>query len=578
MQLENAPAAPLGFKRRWYHELTRYHWFVLVVAALGWMFDTMDQQLFTLARKSAMAELLAPSTGAAPSDAAVAAYSGYATSIFLIGWASGGLAFGVLGDRIGRVKTMVLTILMYSVCTGLSAISVGFWDFAFYRFLTGIGVGGEFAVGVSLVAEVMPDKARPFALGLLQALSGVGNISAALISMGLGQLQESGAHLTPWRVMFVVGTLPALVAVMIQRRLKEPEKWKAAAASAEVSKRGSYRELFGNPRWRRNAIVGMILASSGVIGLWAIGFFSNDLTQFVFRKPFEAEERATGAGKLDRGFVVAAVHDPAAVAKLDPPVSPRDLLDPEPGYKDGETIFATLLYLQKHEKPVSTESILEVLDRDETPWVADAPARHGQSAEAHARRANYLAGAGPATGSIDFQKDSQRIADRAKRINGRLTYWAGINSIMLNLGAMLGIYAFAHLTSIFGRKPTFALFFLLAMFSTAAVFWFLDDLSQIFWMVPIMGFCQLALFGGYAIYFPELFPTYLRSTGTSFCYNVGRYVAALGPTALGLLTSQVYAGYAQPMRPAGVTMCSVFLIGLLALPFAPETKGKPLPE
>ena len=83
---------------------------------------------------------------------------------------------------------------------------------------------------------------------------------------------------------------------------------------------------------------------------------------------------------------------------------------------------------------------------------------------------------------------------------------------------------------------------------------------------------------GYAIYFPELFPTRLRSTGTSFCYNVGWFVAAAGPSALGLLTSRVYADYDEPMRYAGVTMCGVFVIGLVTLPFAPETKGKPLPE
>jgi hypothetical protein len=95
-----------------------------------------------------------------------------------------------------------------------------------------------------------------------------------------------------------------------------------------------------------------------------------------------------------------------------------------------------------------------------------------------------------------------------------------------------------------------------------------------------MGFCQLALFGGYAIYFPELFPTRLRSTGTSFCYNVGRLVAAVGPLTLGLLTSKVFGAYPQPMpfRLAGVTMCAVFLLGLVALPFAPETRGQPLPE
>ena len=97
-------------------------------------------------------------------------------------------------------------------------------------------------------------------------------------------------------------------------------------------------------------------------------------------------------------------------------------------------------------------------------------------------------------------------------------------------------------------------------------------------MVPLMGASQLALFGGYAIYLPELFPTRLRATGTSFCYNVGRFVAAVGPLALGLLTSRVFVDQPEPMRYAGMTMCVVFLVGLATLPFAPETHGKPLPE
>src|SRR5581483_12347948 len=132
----------------------------------------------------------------------------------------------VLGDRLGRVRTLVLTILLYSLFTGLSALSVGVWDFALYRFLTGLGVGGEFAVGVSLVAESMPDHARPFALGWLQALSAIGNVTAALISMGLGQLEKAGAVHEAWRWMFVVGVLPALLAVLVMRRLKEPERWR----------------------------------------------------------------------------------------------------------------------------------------------------------------------------------------------------------------------------------------------------------------------------------------------------------------------------------------------------------------
>ncbi len=233
-------------RRFWYRELNRYHWFVLAVAALGWLFDTMDQQLFTLARRPAMTELVgtAPAEGETftPDEKAenlrvVNRYATIATSIFLIGWASGGLFFGVLGDRIGRARTMMLTILIYSICTGLSALSLGFWDFAFYRFLTGLGVGGEFAVGVSLVAEVMPDRARPYALGLLQALSAVGNVSAAFISMGMTKLASAGTiagvTITPWRVMFVVGTVPALLALVIRRRLKEPERWQAVAATTK---------------------------------------------------------------------------------------------------------------------------------------------------------------------------------------------------------------------------------------------------------------------------------------------------------------------------------------------------------
>ena len=274
---------------RWYRELTRYHWLVLIIAALGWLFDTMDQQLFTLARAPAMVDLLAPSEGVKPDKGTAQFYGGVVTSIFLIGWATGGLAFGILGDRIGRKKTMMLTILLYSLFTGLSALSVGIWDFAFYRFLTGLGVGGEFAVGVSLVAEAMPERARPFALGLLQALSAIGNITAGLIGISFSYLESAGVLGDYWRWMFVVGVLPAFVVVLIYRRLEEPERWQSAAASGSKQQLGSYSELFGDPRWRRNAIVGLVLASAGIVGLWGIGFFSPDLIRLALAESYKGQ-------------------------------------------------------------------------------------------------------------------------------------------------------------------------------------------------------------------------------------------------------------------------------------------------
>lgn len=439
----STPAAAAG-NVPWYRELNREHWFVLIVASLGWLFDTMDQQLFNLARRPAIADLLGPNA----TPAAIAEYSGYATTIFIIGWATGGVYFGVLGDRIGRARTMVYTILMYSLFTGLSVFSVGVWDFSFYRFLTGLGVGGQFAVGVALVAESLPDRARPYALGWLQASSAIGNMMAASVGILLGYLQGIGTITSAWRAMFLVGSLPALLCIVVFKKLKEPERWQKEAKAG--ARRGSMSELFSDPRWRYNAIIGMLLAFAGVVGLWGIGFFSFDLFRAV----------------LDKTDLTA----------------------------------------------------------------------------------------------------------------GQKTFWIGMTSLLQNAGAFFGIYAFTHVTQRIGRRKAFAIAFVAAMFSTAFTFWNLDSFDDIFWMIPLMGFCQLALFGGYAIYLPELFPTRLRSTGTSFCYNVGRFVAATGPLALGLLTSRVFVDYPEPMRYAGVTMCLVFLIGLATVPFAPETKGKPLPE
>src|SRR6185312_7534680 len=124
-------------EQAWYRELTRYHWFVLLVSSIGWMFDSMAQQLFNLARVPAIRDLL----GSNATAAEISKQSGYATMIFMIGWATGGVLFGVLGDRLGRAKTMMLTILCYTIFTGLSLLSIGVWDFNAYRFLCGLGVG-----------------------------------------------------------------------------------------------------------------------------------------------------------------------------------------------------------------------------------------------------------------------------------------------------------------------------------------------------------------------------------------------------------------------------------------------------
>jgi MFS family permease len=535
---EPSPPNPMPSKSAantgpWYHLLSRYHWFVLVVAALGWLFDCLDQQLFILARPAAMKELVEsrPDESQEKLEQRRRASADVATSLFIAGWAAGGLFFGMLGDRIGRAKTMMITILLYSACTGLSALSVGVWDFAFYRFLTGLGVGGEFAVGVALVAEVMPALARPYALGLLQALSAFGNIAAAFINLGLGiaaSEAEGGLPTSPWRIMFLIGALPALLALVVRLGLKEPEQWQKIAGQsrdetgiregeppiriAAQPQLGSYAELFRDPVWRKHAICGLILGCSGIIGLWSIGFFVPDLTGYIQRKSVAAEVYAERIEEAKNN--------------------------------NDEELARKWTTINEHEQARKMPKLSPELKK--------------------------------------LQKD-----EAEEKIGGILARWGSYASLMINIGAFFGIYGFGLLAQWIGRKISFVIALSAAFVSTAAVCLFLQDFWQMLIMVPIMGFCQLSLFGGYAIYFPELFPTRLRSTGTSFCYNVGRFFAALGP-----LVKTVLEGFFQSsvsseavaqdpvihLRYAGVTMCLVFLVGFFVLPFLPETKGQPLPE
>jgi len=566
--------------RPWYRILTGYQWFVLIVCTLGWAFDTFDQQLFNVARQSAVKDLLQSPTPEAINQAA-----GWATAVMLIGWATGGIIFGMMGDRLGRAKTMILTILFYSVFTGLSAFSISLADFLLYRFLAGLGIGGQFGLGTAMVAETLPDRARPKALGFLQAFSAFGNISAGLIGMLFAWLILQGTlQSQPWRWMFGVGILPALLVVVIMFWLKEPEKWKQAVAEGKTRKHkaGSIVELFGDPRWRHRAIVGIILASAGVIGLWGIGVFGVDLVQNIFRTRITQEYRQKGEPEQDRLLTLQLFRDPDAVAAFaNSGIPPRTLLTPDPKDRDVPLLVAAVLTLHAQGRSVTPQAVLDLLDKDQsadgTPLARLDGKRKSQSAEERERRAKLLERESEQT-EAGIQQHIDRIRERNKQIDGYVARWGSIQLLLFNIGAFLGIYAFSMAAGNIGRRAAFAVFFVAALAATVIFFLFVREWYHVLWLAPLMGFCQLSVFGGYAIYFPELFPTRLRSTGTSMCYNIGRYVSAAGPAMLGVLSGVVFAGFDEPIRWAGVTMCAFYVIGLLVLPFAPETKDQPLPE
>lgn len=439
----------------WWRSLNREQWFVFNVASLAWLFDCLDQQFFNLARDGAMDHLLADKARATE-------FGPYTTSVFLVGWAVGGLIFGALGDRFGRAKILSICVLLYSVCTGLSSFATGFGDFCAYRFLTGLGVGGVFGLAVALVADSVPDRTRAPALGLLQSLSTWGNILAALTGMAIGALASRHLlpfNLRPWQTLFLVGALPAFLCVFILRRLHEPAKWVKARAEGAIKgvKFGSYRVLLGHPVWSRHAWFGLVLCLAGIVGLWGIGNFHPRIV----------------------GSIVTAHLSASGLP-------PEDI----------------------------------------------ASAR---------------------------------------------AFWSSVGLLLQNIGGFTGMMVMAKLAQTHGRKFAFAVSISCSFLSTLLVFQGLRTFSQMFWMLPLMGFGQLGVFSIYAIYLPELFPTSLRSTGTSFCYNVGRLIAATAPFTLGQLTRRL-GGDIEGFRTAGSWVAVVLLLGLAVLPFLPETKDQPLPE
>jgi MFS family permease len=243
--------------------VTPYQWLVLFVAWLGWVFDSMDATIYAIVLHPALEDLLGLSgTAGHGSQERIGWYGGVIFSIFLVGWAIGGVVFGMVADRIGRSKTLVITILIYAVFTGMAALSDTWWHLALYRFLTALGIGGEWAAGAALVAEVWPERRRARAAGILQSAWAAGFLLAAALNL---LLKDFG-----WRALFLVGIAPAGVALLVRLFVKESERWLAVRVEeggAKNARAWKLRLLFTDQH-RRHTLVGSALAFVAVFGLW----------------------------------------------------------------------------------------------------------------------------------------------------------------------------------------------------------------------------------------------------------------------------------------------------------------------
>jgi len=417
----------------WYRGVTRYEWLVLAIASAGWIFDVYESQIFNLTRNQMLAEVLS----ADQNSPEVRNYGDLFLAIFLFGGTIGGLVFGSLADRFGRRPTMIVTILMYSVFSGLTYFADSIWQLAVLRLLVSIGIGGEWAVAASLVAEVFPTRARAQASGIFHASSTLGTWMAAIVAIIVG---------TEWRWAYVVGIAPALLVLWVRASVKEPERWTARVAEAGTASMGRFRDLWSDPRWRTRAILGTLLASIGLGTFWAITVAGQDLVS------------------------------------------------------------------------VSLE-------------------RWGVQKEEAARKAKFAYG------------------------------------ILQAAGGGLGLLAFGPICAQIGRRRAFVLFQLAAIAIVPVTCFAPQNYTQLLILLPVFGFLTLGIHAGYAIYFPELFPTNIRATGTSLCFNGGRLLA---------VPILVYSGWLKShdvdLRWAMTGLSLLFIVGVGLALAMPETRAQPLPE
>ncbi len=461
--LGQAPARAVSGPK-WYESVTPYMWLVLAISSLGWVFDTFEGQIFVASMKEAMPALLPEGTQAGVVDL----YNNIAMAALLVGGALGGIGFGMISDRIGRTTTMILTILVYSLFTCVTAFSQTWWQIVIFRFLVALGTGGEWAVASAMVAEVFPQQARARSLGIFHASSVMGTCLAALAGWLIVGNPALGKN--AWRWAFVIGAAPALLTLAIRWKLREPEQWVQArqqSKSDSTRRAGRLADLF-TPALRRNTLVGLFLATIGLATFWGVHVYGQGLLRAVVERSYLAEAAAAG----------------------------------------------------------NTASAKEILSA----------------------------------------------------VSGSVKSWEMLGMFLVTIGGGLGGLSFGPISERLGRRATFLLFQAGGLISALIVFQGMSHASAraICWALPVFGYLTLGQHAGFAIYFPELFPTRLRGTGSGFCFNGARILAASVLILRGWMRSE--QGLGLSLESTVSILSLLFLIGILALVAAPETRGRALPE
>ena len=261
------PVPAAGARTFW--DMTLYQWGVLLAAWIGWGFDCFDGLLFNFVAPNCVPTLLGLPIGSPEAHAATLRWTGGLTSLLLVGWAVGGILFGRVADRIGRKRTLMLTMAIYALGTGLCATATNLWMLGFFRLVASLGIGGEWAAGAAMVAEVVPERRRVEAGALLytSAPLGVYLASATNFAIAGGYLHDRPD--LSWRIVFLAGLVPAAAALLVRFFVREPERWSRVVAAAHP---GRLLEIF-DARHRRATLSGFLMAVTALVMWWSCNAF-----------------------------------------------------------------------------------------------------------------------------------------------------------------------------------------------------------------------------------------------------------------------------------------------------------------
>jgi SHS family sialic acid transporter-like MFS transporter len=528
-------------------------WMALTAALLGWLFDGLEMGLFPLIQKPALDELVGSGQRTL--------WMGIMTSFFLIGAATGGVLFGWLGDRIGRVRSMMLSVLTYAVVSGLCGFATNAWQIGLLRFVAALGMGGEWSLGVALINEIWPDRSRAFLAGLIGAAANVGylliglvgywvfqqigQVHNALVAIGLSEAWAT--HLTKnegWRFLMMLGAVPALLTFFIRWYVPESAKWEKERGKGATS-HWATKDLF-------SVLIGAIAACL-IIVLWAVRwdqYFAETspvcddagvgvLGEIV--RNIQAESRAPWIMSFQ--IVGSLVCFAVVTWGYTYPVLCYLKRAHAAGLVGGGDWKPTL----KRMLLAATLSGVALLGTWGT--IQQAPAWSGMLVE---------------EGRKGLAPDSLAPAPPAKE-------WTQIASA---LGAVLGTIAAALLGGWLGRRITY---FFLCIASFLIIQLFFQTSTVFDTKFLILGFLTGAItasfYGWLPLYLPELFPTAIRATGQGFGFNFGRILAAIGVLQLQTLQDAV-GGLPQ----ACAALSFIYVVGIIVIWFVPETKGQPLPD